>query len=691
MSERSTIAYQPALDGVRALAVAAVLLFHAEVAGFDGGYLGVSVFFTLSGYLITSLLVHEYDRTDRIDLRTFYGRRVRRLLPASALCLAAIVLISVVSDAFVGVADLRRQIVGSILQVANWVFLAGEGSYQQIFQSTGGARSPVEHFWSLAIEEQFYWVWPPTMLFILGRVRSQRARTGVLAAVTAVFVVAAPVIAAVWGPDAAYWASPARFAEILLGALLAVVLAHRTVPAAVAWLAPAALAALAACVVLFPASSGPAYEGWLPLVAVASTALVLGLQVPGPVSRTLSLPPFVWLGRISYGVYLYHWPVYVLLDAQRTGLDRPVLVPIQLALTLAVAQLSYTWFEQPVRRAKRMPFRVTIGGGALATVAVVVLALTVVPKPLGEYYLPDDATVEAVAIDVGAGDDEPLASLTGTAPVPTRTAPTSTVPASTVPASTATPATTSDAVGATSPATPPASTAPPLPPLARPVRIVVAGDSTARATGTGLLYWAAANPDLAQVEVVGAPGCGFLLGGERREGGFKPAPDGCDVWLGAELPTRVAELQPDVVMMMVTSWDLVDHRWEDGVELTPLDAPFEQRLATDYAAITDELLALGAGSVAWVKPPIPNILWQDQGTGQEDPARHGVVGRVMDAVAAARPADVGVVDLATWLVESGRSDDREVRPDGVHFEPTAAVAIATEFLGERLVRIAVGA
>jgi peptidoglycan/LPS O-acetylase OafA/YrhL len=148
MSERSTIAYQPALDGVRALAVAAVLLFHAEVAGFDGGYLGVSVFFTLSGYLITSLLVHEYDRTDRVDLRTFYGRRVRRLLPASALCLAAIVLISVVSDAFVGVADLRRQIVGSILQVANWVFLAGEGSYQQIFQSTGGARSPVEHFWS---------------------------------------------------------------------------------------------------------------------------------------------------------------------------------------------------------------------------------------------------------------------------------------------------------------------------------------------------------------------------------------------------------------------------------------------------------------------------------------------------------------------------------------------------------------
>ena len=122
------------------------------------------------------------------------------------------------------------------------MFLAGEGSYQQIFQEAGGARSPVEHFWSLAIEEQFYWVWPPTMLFVLGRAHSARSRTIALAALTAVFVVAAPVIAAVWGPDAAYWATPARIAEILLGALLAVVLAHRSVPAATAWLAPAALA-----------------------------------------------------------------------------------------------------------------------------------------------------------------------------------------------------------------------------------------------------------------------------------------------------------------------------------------------------------------------------------------------------------------------------------------------------------------
>ena len=172
-----TIAYQPALDGVRALAVAAVLLFHAEVPGFSGGYLGVSVFFTLSGYLITTLLLTEHAKTGTISMSGFYARRVRRLLPASLVCLTAIVVISELTDVFVGVAELRRQVMGALLQVSNWVFLAGEGSYQQLFQQAGGARSPVEHFWSLSIEEQFYWLWPPTMAFLLAAVRTRRSRT----------------------------------------------------------------------------------------------------------------------------------------------------------------------------------------------------------------------------------------------------------------------------------------------------------------------------------------------------------------------------------------------------------------------------------------------------------------------------------------------------------------------------------
>ncbi len=187
MESRTSIAYQPALDGVRALAVAVVLLFHAEVPGFSGGYLGVSVFFTLSGYLITSLLLAEHAGTGSISFGRFYARRVRRLLPASLACLLAIVVLTVATELFDGVADLRREILGSLLQVSNWVFLAGEGSYQQIFQEAGGTRSPVEHFWSLSIEEQFYWIWPPTMALILSRARSHRGRTMALGSLTAVF------------------------------------------------------------------------------------------------------------------------------------------------------------------------------------------------------------------------------------------------------------------------------------------------------------------------------------------------------------------------------------------------------------------------------------------------------------------------------------------------------------------------
>ena len=193
-------------------------MFHAGVPGFDGGYLGVSVFFTLSGYLITSLLVAEFDATGTISLGAFYGRRMRRLLPASVLTVAIVVALSWITDWFEGVSSLRAQVIGSLFQIANWVLLAGDGSYQELLADTSGTPSPLEHFWSLAIEEQFYWLWPVAMLGVLRRVGPARGRTVAIGVVTMVAAIAAPVIAQVWGADAAYWATPARLAEILVGA-----------------------------------------------------------------------------------------------------------------------------------------------------------------------------------------------------------------------------------------------------------------------------------------------------------------------------------------------------------------------------------------------------------------------------------------------------------------------------------------
>ncbi|HEY4332893.1 MAG TPA: acyltransferase, partial [Ilumatobacteraceae bacterium] len=258
MKERR-LEYQPALDGLRAIAVIMVLLFHGGVSWMRGGYFGVSVFFTLSGFLITSLLWRELDATERIAPRTFYFRRAKRLLPASMLCLAAVCALAA-GNVWNGANHVRRDVLGSLFQVANWVRLFAGESYTDLQSKSAGLKSPLDHYWSLSIEEQFYWLWP-VALWGLSRVARRRGwrLSSVVAVVTAFFCVCAPVIAIIWGRDAAYWATPARAGEILLGALLAVLLAEGRIRPR-AWLAPMSLVAVVALGVLLPAASGPAYD-----------------------------------------------------------------------------------------------------------------------------------------------------------------------------------------------------------------------------------------------------------------------------------------------------------------------------------------------------------------------------------------------------------------------------------------------
>lgn len=691
MSNRPTIAYQPALDGVRAFAVAAVLLFHAGVPGFDGGYLGVSVFFTLSGFLITSLLLSEHDGSGTIDLAGFYARRLRRLLPASVVCLVGVAVIAAATDLFDGVTNLRAHLFGAVLQVANWVFLTGDGSYQDLLERTNGTSSPLEHFWSLAIEEQFYWVWPPLMMFVLARVPRSRGRVLVVGGLALLTSIGAPIIALVWGADAAYWATPARIAEIIIGAALATLLAGRAAPERIAPLAPIALLALTVCIVTFPSAGGPAYAGALPLVAVASAALVLGLQVPGPLRRLLEHDGIVWVGKVSYGLYLFHWPIFVLVHPDRFDWPGPLLFVVRLMLTLAVTIVSYELIEQPIRGYRGNGPRLTFTTAAVSTVAVAAVAAVLVPSGIGEYWNPDADTAEAAAIEV---TDEPLVDLTAT------TAPTAppAAAATTEPDDTGVPTATSPADGLDAPTTtvPPSTGVPaatpadlPLPELSRPVRILVTGDSTAKAFGTGLVNWAAANPDLAQVEVVGAPGCGFLTGGERRTGDTIEPIEGCDRWLERFVYPEVERLRPDVVVAMVTSWDLVDRRWDGEVLLTPFDAEFATRLETDYRTLLTSLETAGAGRVALVRHPIPDPYWLPRIDAQEDPARHQVI---YDLYAHLADEDdlVEVVALDRWLADVGLDRSEEMRPDGVHPTPDAATDVSERYLGDRLVRIALG-
>jgi peptidoglycan/LPS O-acetylase OafA/YrhL len=416
------MAYQPALDGVRAVSIAVVLAFHLEAGWMPGGYLGVSVFFTLSGFLITSLLLAEHARAGRIDLRGFYLRRARRLLPAALACLAGVGTLGA-AGAF-GPRDLGPELLGALAQVANWEALLRERPYAELFM----APSPVAHFWSLAIEEQFYWLWPLAMtgvtaLAVRGRRRghrghlvvpdpARRATTRVAVALGALFALSAasaPLTARWLGSEAVYLASWTRFAEILAGAVLAAVLAGRGVPTAVRHLALPALATIVALCVLTPSTGGWAYGGGLPLFALLTVALVVGLQAPGPVATALSWRPLTWVGQISYGLYLYHWPVIVLLDGTRTGLDGPALAALRLGVTFGVATVSYVAVERPIRAGHRLPRGTPRFVLAAAAASLAVLALAMRPPTEQRVSTTDQAALPlapAAAPGVGAGSEE---------------------------------------------------------------------------------------------------------------------------------------------------------------------------------------------------------------------------------------------------------------------------------------------
>ena len=641
--------HEPALDGLRGLAVAAVLLFHAEVPGTTGGYLGVSVFFTLSGFLITRLLLAERTATGRIGIGAFYARRARRLVPASAACLLAIAVLAHLG-AWSTVTGLRRDLVGAALQVFNWVRLAGDSSYAAIFAADGGGASPVEHYWSLAIEEQFYWAWPLVVGLLLRRRGPGRA-LGPVAVLAVLAVAAAPVIAATWGPDAAYWATPARIGEILTGAAAGALVAERGAPRWARHVPLPALAVLAVGVVALPAGRGPAYAGWFPALSMVTAMLLLGLAHDGVARRALSVRPLVALGAVSYGAYLYHWPVYTLLDEARLGRGGAALLVARLAATLVIATASLHLLERPFRTATLAP-RPSLVAAGVATLAVVAASVAV-PTTGPVYDTAGDAAATA-AIDRDASLDALRLVAPGDA----------------LPAADEDPEARWARLDLVAP-TP-----------SRPVRVVVFGDSTAKATGGGLVRWAAAHPDRAQVTVVGAAGCGFVRGGTRVFPGREEAiPDACDRYVEDDLAAAVRDLRPDVALMLTGGWDTVDQRFEGTGPLAPTDPEYRRRIAESYADATRRITEAGVDRVLWLAEPTSDPFWNPVASPQEEPERHLALHEEMRALAAADPDRVAVADLGGWMEAAGWLDDRAVRPDGVHLTAEAAEEVASRWLG----------
>lgn len=644
----------PGLDGLRGLAVVAVVLYHVDPNLLPGGFVGVDLFFVLSGYLITSLLLVEHERSGRIAIGEFWQRRVRRLWPLAWLALAAI---AVGSLSGVWGADRQRslpwEVLSAVTNVSNW-YQIDHGGYVQLFV----APSPLRHFWSLAIEEQFYLVWPLALagLLALRRRWSVPAALSVLAVVSTVLGFRYRDL-----PDRVYLGTDVRMVALVAGAALAWAWRRHPLrgPRGVAVRRGVLVAGgFGAVVLVIAAGTIHADDVRLPtggfaIIALAATATIAAALSSPSWRLLLGWRPLLGAGRISYAWYLVHWPLLVAI-----GPDRPLWLRALVALPLSagVAWFSHVLVERPVIERRVRPALV----GALA---VVLLGASSVSLLVSE---PEGAT-----------PTERVARSLETVPDPT-TAPTTVVAATPAPSPGATEVPTTTCVPSKTP--PPnfggetrfdpktvKDVADPTTACAGQVRVLVLGDSTGRGASNGLV--ALGDPRI-QVWDRTTLGCSF---------GDESCPDWHATWQKA-----VETLDPDVVF--VSTGVVSDLH---GVH----DAPFmsaeasrtrEEQLREAITMLTSR--GAGVAMVAPAPPRRPNGLFFCGGRGKNSNCDPVWVARWIESLRnAAATAGATVVDTAGWIAARG-STARD-RPDGEHLAGSALVAYA-EWLVPQLLGLA---
>jgi peptidoglycan/LPS O-acetylase OafA/YrhL len=438
---RGEMGYLPGLDGIRALAVIGVLLYHADLTWISGGFLGVDVFFVLSGFLITTLILEEFDRAGRIDFAKFYLGRARRLLPALVLMLAAVAVAAAFFYRDIA-SQVRADTIASIFYVNNWWYILNDSSY---FEFIG--RPPLlKHLWSLAVEEQFYLIWPAVAYLVMKRAgrRGVRMTALVLAVASTAWMVSLSVsngFPEYADPSRAYFGTDSHAMGLLIGAALATVWRPGRLRADISGTARliltgsgiASLVAVIGFFVLVGEFTPWMYQkgGFLVLALVVALLIAMATHPACPFGGWIGTQPWRYVGQRSYGLYLWHWPIFMV---TRPVLDVPLdgilLLAIRLALTFAIAELSFRFVEMPIRRGaidrwvsawrastgqertRRTRGGATVIASMVAAVLVVGFALSTAPVPTAAAGLPDDV-VQAMGLASGGPTEVSLGDENG--------------------------------------------------------------------------------------------------------------------------------------------------------------------------------------------------------------------------------------------------------------------------------------
>ncbi len=643
------LSYIPALDGIRGVAIIVIMGYHGGVFLTSGGFYSLDTFFALSGFLITSLLISEWQRSTTIRLGRFWARRARRLLPAMLVMLLGVALFAAFLVPAGTYPTLRGDAYSALFYFANWHFIANGSNY---FNQTA-LTSPLTHTWSLAVEEQFYLIWP---LVVLGVFKLWRSTRALLAVCITGALASAIEMALLYSPgdvDRLYYGTDTRAQSLLVGAALAASLSlwadHRrragALPALIdraarqlggdpAWAAQTVRGRAAALAVgvagvalsallwtLVTYNDAFAYRGGFLLAALATTAVLFSVVCAqrSILARCLSVTPLRYVGRISYGMYLWHFPLFIFIDNARTGLTGYPLFAVRVALTLAVASASFYVIERPIRQGNflrgRRAWAVT-PAAVLATVVALVAA----------------TNVPAVAAP-GPGPPVQPTSAAGTGPL---------------------------------------------------VKALVVGDSTALTLDIGL------NEHARDYGIRpfndGILGCGVTSGAEYQEKGVDapmavqcvgspPRTQWPALWKAA-----IAKDDPNVVMILAGRWEVSNRTYEG--HWTNIEDP-------TYAAyvrrkLTDAVHLAGSGGAAVVLMTAPCYDTGEQPDGQPWPedsrARLAIYNHLVRNVAASIPGTT-LLNFNAVACPGGHyeefMDGQQVRlADGIHFAFTGGDVFA---------------